>query len=96
MKWTIWEERCLLLLQIKSLEKGSLAKIIYQEAEDNGWSGLGKEVWQICKIMEISDINIYNVTKKDIQRAIQKSHFNDMMNQFEIYKKLEDIKDDNL
>ena len=26
-----------------------------------------------------------------MQRAIQKSHFSDMMNQFEIYKKLEDI-----
>ena len=91
-KWRIWEEKCLLLLRIQNLEEGSLAKYIYQEAEDKGWPGLGKEVREICQELKIPDLNKYRLAKKEIQRAIEKSHQEDMMNQFENSKKLQDIR----
>ena len=69
-KWRIWEEKCLLLTQIKALPDGSLAKITYMEAESRGWPGLGREVRQICQEIGIPDINCHLVRKKDIQKAI--------------------------
>ena len=60
-KWRIWEEKCLLLTQIKTLPDGSLAKITYMEAESRGWPGLGREVRQICQEIGIPDINCHLV-----------------------------------
>ena len=74
------------------MEEGSLAKITYQTAEDNGWPGLGREVREICKEIEIPDINIYSMRKCDIQKAISNSHYKDMMAQFEGSRKLQDIR----
>ena len=83
MKWRVWEEKCLLLVSIKSLEDKSLAKSMYQQAEDNGWPGLGREVKEICKEINIPDINQNIVRKCDIQKAISVSHHQDMMAQFQ-------------
>ena len=94
-KWRIWEEKCLLLMRIQWLEEGSLAKMIYQEAEDNGWPGLGKEVRQICRELNIPDINLYRIQKAELQKALKFSHKEDMMKQFQSSKKLEDIKESN-
>ena len=94
-KWRIWEAKCLLLLQIQSLADGSLAKLVYQEAESMGWPGLGKEVRQICQDIGIPDINIHRTRKSDIQNALKKSHYAHMMSLFEGSSKLEDIKNDN-
>ena len=91
MKWRVWEEKCLLLVSIKSLEDKSLAKSMYQQAEDNGWPGLGREVKEICKEINIPDINQNIVRKCDIQKAISVSHYQDMMAQFQGSKKLADI-----
>ena len=94
-QWRIWEEKCLLLTRIKSLQDGSLAKITYLEAEANGWPGLGQEVRQICLAIGISDINLHFVRKTDIQKAITNSHYQNMMGLFEGSIELEDIKHDN-
>ena len=93
-KWRIWEAKCLLVLQIKGLEDGSLAKLVYQEAESRGWPGLGKEARQICQEIGIPDINIHNVRKSDIQKALKISHHTHMMSLFEGSNKLKDIKHD--
>ena len=93
MQWRIWEEKCLLLLRIQNLEEGSLANVVYQEAEDHGWPGLGREVRQICKEIKIPDLNKHNMLKKDVQQAIRVSHYEDMMSQFESSRKLQDIKE---
>ena len=74
---------------------GSLAKIIYQEAEDNGWPGLGKDVRQICLNIGIPDLNVHYMRKSYIKNAILKSHYDDMISQFDESKKLQDIKNDN-
>ena len=94
-KWRIWEEKCLFLMRIQNLEDGSLAKIIYQEAESNGWPGLGNEVRQICRELDIPDINSYRIQKAELQKAIQFSHKKDILKQFESSKKLQDIKESN-
>jgi hypothetical protein len=93
-KWRIFEEKCMLLLQIKCLEEGSLAKIIYEEAESNSWPGLGKDVRQICLDIGIPDLNSNIMTKQDIRKAIQHSHYEHMMQLFEGSSKLHDIKED--
>ena len=36
-KWQVWEEKCMLLMRIQNLEEGSLAKIVSQETDNNGW-----------------------------------------------------------
>ena len=95
MKWRIWEEKCLFLLRIKSLEEGSLAKTIHEVAEDKGWPGLGREVRNICQMIGISDLNTRSLRTNEIKQAIAKSHFDNMMSQFEGSKKLQDIKMDN-
>ena len=95
MKWRVYEEKCLLLLRIKLLEDGSLAKTINEEAEDQGWPGLWKEVRSICIEIGIPDINLYQVRKQDVKKAIFKAHYQEMMIQFDTSKKLQDIKHDN-
>ena len=91
-KWRIWEEKCLLLLRIQNLEDGSLAKNIYLEAETNNWPGLGREVKDICQQLKIQDLNKYRLTKQEIQQAIEKSHQEDMLSQFDHSSKLQVIK----
>ena len=92
VKWRIWEEKCLLLLRIQNLEEGSLAKRMHEEAQKRGWPGLGKEVEDICKQINIPNINIQKVSKTIVQKAVEKSHFEDMMDQFVHSSKLQDIK----
>ena len=60
-------------MRIQNLEEGSLAKVIYQEAEDLGWPGLGREVRQICKVINIPDLNRHRMMKKEVQQAIRVS-----------------------
>ena len=92
IKWRIWEEKCLLVIRIQNLEEGSLAKQIYEEAENRGWPGLGKEVTDICREIQIPNINTHKVSKTVIQKAVENSHWEDMMSQFDQSSKLQDIK----
>ena len=92
IKWRIWEEKCLLLIRVQNLEEGSLAKKIYEQAETNRWPGLGRDVQEICHQINIPNINTHKISKSDIQKAIYKSHYEDMMSCFENSRKLQDIK----
>jgi hypothetical protein len=67
----------------------------HEVVESRGWPGLGREVRQICQEVGLPDINIQNVLKKDVKKAIQMSHHEDMLGQFENSRKLQDIKNDN-
>ena len=84
----------MLLLQIKCLEEGLLAQIIYQEAELNSRPGLGKDVRQVCQDIGIPDLKNHIMRKEDIRKAIQNSHYEHMMQLFEGSRKLQDIKED--
>ena len=67
-------------------------KQIYEEAENRGWPGLGKEVTDICREIQIPNINTHKVSKTVIQKAVENSHWEDMMSQFDQSSKLQDIK----
>ena len=60
-------------------DKNALAKQGYQQAKANKWPGLGSEVREICKKIQIQDINKYNITKQEIQKAIYEPHYKAMM-----------------
>ena len=94
IKLRIWEEKCLLLIRVQNLDEGSLALKIYQEAEKQGWPGLGKDVKDICTEIKIPNLNLHKV-HKDVQKTISKSHYEDMMSQFEHSSKLQGIKNSN-
>ena len=53
------------------------------------------DVRNICTEIKIPDLNLNKITKKDLQKAISKSHYEDMMIQFESSSKLQDIKNSN-
>ena len=67
----------------------------HEEVESRGWPGLGREVRQICQEVGLPDINIQNILKKDVKKAIQMSHIEDMLGQYENSRKLRDIENDN-
>ena len=46
-------------------------------------------------LLIIPNINLNNISKEDVQKAISKSHLEDMMTQFESASKLEGIKNSN-
>ena len=77
--WRIRELKSLLLTQIKALQEGSLAKITSIKAKSRRWPGLGQEVCQICTTIGLPDINLHQFRKRDIQKAIKASHYEDMM-----------------
>ena len=64
MKYRIMNQKCQLLLQIKGLDKEALARQIYQHAEDTSSPGLGQEVRDICRLIQIPDLNKHNIEKQ--------------------------------
>jgi hypothetical protein len=92
IKWRIWEEKCLLLIRIQNLEEGSLALKVYEEAEKQGWPGLGKDVRNICKEIKLPDINLHRISKEDVQKAISNSHFEDILRKCNLISMIETLK----
>ena len=82
-KFRIYSEKCQLLLRIKRLDDKALAKQVYQQAEANGWPGLGSEVHEICQEIQIQDLNKYVIEKQEIQEVIYGAHYNAMLCLFE-------------
>ena len=56
-----------------------LAQKIYEQAENKGWPGLGRDVQEICEQINIPNLNTHNMRKSDVQKAISRSHYEDMM-----------------
>ena len=44
-------------MQIRSLSEETLARKIYEEQKKNNWPGLSKETKEICKTLNIEDVN---------------------------------------
>ena len=61
------------LHHIKSLDRSSLAWRIWREQEDNNWPGLAREVREICKVLEIPDVNTLDMTKPELRRLLKKA-----------------------
>ena len=60
------------------------------------WRERLARTWQICQDLGIPDVNKYKIRKSEIQKAISKSQYDDMMNQFACAQKLQDIENSNL
>ena len=56
MKWRLWEQKIILLLRVIQQDKTSLSRQVYEEGRVKGWSGLGSEVGEICKTIQIPDM----------------------------------------
>ena len=50
-------------------------KQIYEEGKAKGWPGLGKEVSEICKAINIPDVNNEGVQKAAVKKAIFNHHY---------------------
>ena len=61
------------LRQMQLMFNGGLAKIVYEEAESGGWSGLGKEVRQICQSLGLPNIKKHNVSKSDVKKPSKRT-----------------------
>ena len=96
MKWRIWTAKIILLMRIKKQEKGSLSHKVYYESRAKGWPGLGEEVSHICEEIGLPDVNEKYVTKQALGDAIWNHHYDDLKMEISNYKKLNDIKDEDI
>ena len=70
MRARIWQEKLRLVVALKNLSEETLAKEIYREQQELGLPGLVKEAQEICKSIGIKDITIENVTKEEVEDAL--------------------------
>ena len=65
-------EKLLLVLHIRTLDEESIARKVYEEQMLQSWPGLAAETAQICRDLDIEDVNSTNMSKKDFKmRAIE-------------------------
>ena len=66
----VYKEKVLLVLHLRYLDKKSLAARVYQEQLDRGWPGLGSEVEDICRELNIENANITNYNRADYKQIL--------------------------
>ena len=93
MKWRVWQEKILLLMQIRSHDTDTLCRLIYEEGKSRGWPRLGQEVTDICQNLNIPDVNHNLVPKSVVKEAIFEHHYSEMKEEVSKMKKLYPIKD---
>ena len=75
MKIRIWIEKLMLIMYIRNLEEGSLAKIIYKEQKSKNWPGLVEETQDICKKLNIESVHETKLCTKNYRKiVIEASH----------------------
>ena len=77
-KWRIWKEKLMHIIRIQSQETTSLARQNYEKQLQLKLPGLATEVSDICKQINIPDVNYYKVRKEDIEENIFFHHYKDM------------------
>ena len=70
---------------------GSLAKEIYDEQIAMGWSGLAKEVTDICKKLGVEDVNVKEMVKEELDESIKMANYKEMKEDMEKCGKLKDV-----
>ena len=60
----------MLVLHVRRLEEGSLAKRVYDEQVSNQWPGLAQEVELICNELEIESVNKTRMSKSSYRRKL--------------------------
>ena len=62
---------------------------------NHNWPGLAEETRQICESLGMNDVNLQEVKKQDIMKAVKDHDGREMVQQMERYQKLDKIKEDN-
>ena len=94
MKHRIWEAKLLLIRRIKRQSQGSLSWKIWKEQVINKWPGLSAEVMDICKQLDIPNINENSVEGDDIKKAVFRHHMEEVKEKVGSSKKMQKHKDD--
>ena len=75
MKHRVWQEKLLLLRRIKNKNRQSLSRKIFEEQRANNWPGLSREVRDICKEINLPDINDMDISEGEIKQAVFDHHY---------------------
>ena len=86
MKHRAWLEKVKLVQFLRQSGTSTLAGAVYHEQVVQGWPGLAMEVEDICKTIEMSNVDVRN---SDIKNAISKHHAEELRGQ--MGKKLKNI-----
>ena len=96
MKWRIWKEKINLVKAIKKLEDNTLAKEVYNDQLEYELPGLVKEVKKICRELSIPDVTEHEVTKEEINDAIEIHHLKNLKEEMGDKEKYKEIKNQDL
>ena len=90
----LWQYKLLLLKRIKAQSPETLSRKIWEEQRKNNWPGLSAEVSDICRQLNIPDINDVDTTNGLIKKAIFDHHYSELKVQIANSKKMMLHKDD--
>ena len=63
MSLRVWVEKIMFIIHIRSMDKDSLARRVYEEQKNQKWPGLASETVLFCQMLNIEDCNVTNITK---------------------------------
>jgi hypothetical protein len=69
----VWREKLMMILSLRSLGEGTLARQVYEEQKARQWPGLASEASRICKELDIEDCNETNIPKMNYKKIIIKA-----------------------
>ena len=58
MSLRVWIEKIMLIIHIRSMDEGSLARRVYEEQKNQNWPGLASETALYCQQLNIEDCNL--------------------------------------
>ena len=90
MSLRIWREKIMMVIHLRSLDKTTLARRIYEEQKVNGWPGLAKETKDICIKLRIEDCNITQLGKIKYKEYVTEACH--ILNEERLRSKASDIK----
>ena len=79
-------------MRIGNHEEDTLCRQIDEEGKSRGWPGLGKDVIDICKTIDIPDVNETLVPKSVVKTAIFNHRYKEIKTEIDSMKKLEPIR----
>ena len=70
MSLRVWVEKIMLIIHIRSMDEGSLARRVYEEQKNQNWPGLASETTLFCQELNIEDCNVTNKTKTLYRKTV--------------------------
>ena len=92
MQWRIWKEKLALGAALRVLDDDVLAKEIFTDQRELGLPGLVEETQEICKTIGVKDISQEDISKDEIQDALEIHHLRTIKEEMGDKKKYQNIK----